>query len=122
VRLGMTEAKVRALLGKPLGVRESSNDFGLYRELRYATVRVGFQTGRKVTALNTTSPSERTASGIGVGSTVAQVKATLHGVKCKKEFGVDHCWLGSYEPGTAVTDLRLKNGRVTMVTVAYVID
>jgi hypothetical protein len=123
VKLGMTEKRVRALKGKPLAVRKSRNDFGTFRELVYARVRVGFQSGSKVTAVSTTSPKERTARGLGIGSSVEQIKAALKGVRCKKEFGIDHCWLGAdWKPGAVVTDLMLKHGRVSRVTIGYVID
>jgi hypothetical protein len=123
LELGMTERKVRALMGRPLAVRQSQNDFGRYRELVYARVRVSFQSGPRATALTTTSPNERTAGGVGVGSTRAQVRAALRGVRCKREFGVDHCWLGDdARVGAVVTDLLLRHGRVSRITIGYVID
>jgi hypothetical protein len=122
VRLGMTEKKVRALLGKPLAVKVSQNDFGTFRQLVYAQVSVGFQSGPKVTGMTTTSPKERTAAGVGVGSTVAQLRAALRGETCRKEFGVFHCWLGAFDPGKVVTDFFVRGGRVSRVTLGYVID
>src|SRR5207244_9311419 len=71
VRLGMTQAKVRAKLGKPAAVKHGSNDFGSYTELRYPGLRVTFQGNATVTAIRTAARRERTIRGIGVGSTVA---------------------------------------------------
>jgi len=122
VKLGMSEAKVKAQLGAPLRVRNGSNLFGHWRQLFYARVAISFQSGNTATSLSTRSALEKTASGVGVGSTLEQVRAGLQGEQCKREFGLHHCWLGRWEPGRAVTDFRFKNSRVTQVALAYVLD
>lgn len=121
-KIGMTEAQVRARLGAPTSVRHGSNLFGPWRQLVYGRVSVSFQSGNKVTSLTTKSRLERTASGVGVGSTRAQLRAGLSGETCKREFGVDHCWLGSWEPGHLISDFRLVGGHVSAVSIGYVFD
>ncbi|MBA3412919.1 MAG: hypothetical protein H0T09_04445, partial [Actinobacteria bacterium] len=43
LRLGMTQAKVRSVLGKPGRVVRGSNEFGAYTEFVYRSLRVSFQ-------------------------------------------------------------------------------
>jgi hypothetical protein len=122
VTLGMTEAKVKAKLGAPTHIRAGTNDFGNWRQLVYKHVTVTFQSGKKATALTTRSVKERTAKGVGVGSTRAALRKRVRGLTCKKELGLDHCWAGRWQAGRVVTDFRLAKGRVTQVTIAYVLD
>jgi hypothetical protein len=122
VNLRMTKAQVRATLGRPMRARTGTNDFGTFREMIYRRVTVTFQSGPQVTAVRTTSPLELTARGVGVGSTKAQVKARVHNVACRNESGFKHCFVGQFLPGRKVTDFRLRNGRVSSVTIAFVID
>src|SRR2546423_1558991 len=63
IRLGMTQSKVRAKLGKPASVAHGSNDFGNYTELRYSGLRVTFQGNATVTASWTNRRRQRTAPG-----------------------------------------------------------
>ena len=118
VSLGMTQAKVRAKLGTPVKVNKGRNDFGPYTELVYARVKVSFQGRANVTAVETRSPKERTAGGARVGLTKAQLRARLPALKCE----TGHCFLGAFLPGRRVTDFTLRNGRVTRVTVGFVLD
>ena len=122
VKLGMTKAQVRATLGRPMRVRSGTNDFGAFRELFYRRVTVTFQGGLHVTSVRTTSSLERTAAGVGVGSTKAEVKAHVKNVHCRNESGFRHCFVGAFLPGRTVTDFRLRNGRVSSVSVGVVID
>jgi hypothetical protein len=123
VKLQMTKAQVRAKLGRPLRVHVGSNEFGTFTEKVYKRVTVTFQSGDRATNVRTTSPLERTASGVSVGSTTSQVKAAVHNVTCKNESGFKHCFVGAFLPGRTVTDFRLRNnGRVSSVSIGFVID
>lgn len=122
VNLGMSQAKVRATLGKPIAVTRGSNDFGSYAIFRYNGYRVFFQGLATVTQVETTTPKEKTVSGLGVGSTKAQVQAKLTGEQCEGPRGAGHCYLGQFLPGKHVTDFSFRNGKVWNVTVGIVID
>jgi hypothetical protein len=120
--LDMTQQQVRAKLGKPDGVRHPTSPiFGQYTTWLYGGTSVDMfrnQDG-KVFNVSTTSKSQKTSTGVGVGSTVTAVKQGLRNVKCDKQ----HCWIGRFEGGRKVTDLRLSaKGRVTRVTIGYVLD
>ena len=119
VLIGMTEPQVRAKLGHPKSVKNGKNEFGPYRTLTYARVRVSFQGLTTVTQVDTTSSKEKTLSGVGVGSTKADVKAKVKGIVCEP----GHCHVGQFSPGARVTDFFIgANGRVTRVVVGIVID
>jgi hypothetical protein len=122
VRLGMTKAQVRATLGAPRRAVHDSNEFGSFTEFRYRGLRVTFQGDRRVTNLFTTRRTERTARGIGVGSTESQVEAKVAGVRCRTESGFRHCFVGRFLPGRRITDFRIRSGRVSSVDVGFVID
>ena len=122
VRLEITKAQVRAALGAPSVVVHGSNDFGSFTVYRYRGLRVTFQGNRTVTSVFTTRVSERTAAGVGVGSTEGQVRAKVRGVRCRTESGFRHCFVGRFLAGKRVTDFRIKRGHVTSVTVAFVLD
>jgi hypothetical protein len=122
VAIGMSQPKVRSVLGQPTSVKHASNDFGKYTILKYPGLQVTFQGNKSVTDVSTTRRSERTPSGVGVGSTEAQVKAKVRGVTCRTDGGFRHCYVGSFRPGRRVTDFSIKRGKVTRVDVGVVID
>jgi hypothetical protein len=122
VSIAMTQGQVRAALGKPSAVKHGSNDFGKYTQFRYPGLEVNFQGNTAVTDISTTRRSERTASGAGVGSTEAQVKAKVKGVKCATDSGFRHCYLGKFRAGHRVTDFSIRSGKVYRVDVGLVVD
>ena len=131
-KIGMTQKQVRSKLGKPDRKRVLTSPIGGfdYVQLKYGRTKVSFDgtvQKSKVISVVTTDKSERTKSGVGVGSTKKQVKQGVKNVTCKKEFGVNHCYLGNFDPGTIVTDFRLKKkpgkpARVKQVGVGIVLD
>jgi hypothetical protein len=120
--LDMTQAELRTKLGDPDKVgTPTSPIFGKYTTWFYGGTSVDmFRTqDRKVFNVSTTSKSEKTSTGVGVGSTSA---AVLKGVK-RSRCDQKHCWVGRFEGGRKVTDFQLSaKGRVTRVTVGYVLD
>src|SRR3954454_6478618 len=91
-RLGNTRAQVRAALGKPSEGVSGSNDFGPFVSFRYrGGLTVNFQGRTKVSSASTTGRGDRTASGVGVGSSEAAVKARVKGVKCETTAGSRSC-------------------------------
>jgi len=122
VGIDSSSAKVKAALGTPARVEHGKNDFGPYTIFHYPGYRVIFQGNGGVTQIETTLPKEKTASGVGVGSTRAEVKAGVPGVRCEGPAPGGHCYLGSFTAGERVTDFFLANGRVRQVILGIVID
>src|SRR3954454_7665501 len=83
--LDMTQAQVRAKLGKPDKVgHPKSPIFGQYTTWFYGGTSVDMfrnQDG-KVFNVSTTAKSEKTSSGVGVGSTAAAVKKGVRNAHC----------------------------------------
>lgn len=122
-RLGNTRAEVRAALGTPARVITGSNDFGPFITFRYrGGITISFQGEQAVSGVSTTGRGDRTASGVGVGSSEKAVKRGVKGVKCLTEFGVRHCHTSEFLIGRRVTDFTIKKGKVNRVTVARVLD
>jgi hypothetical protein len=120
--LRMTKAQVRAKLGAPKRIVHGKNDFGRYTNFVYARVTVLFQSGSRVTAVRTNSPLERTAAGVGVGSSEAKVKSGVPGVKCATLSGARQCVIGVFKPGRVVTVFQIEKGHVGTVVVGIVVD
>jgi hypothetical protein len=119
-RLGNTKAEVRTALGQPRRVVTGTNMFGPFTRFRYAgRIRVTFQGGNRVTAVSTTGLGDRTARGVGVGSTRRDVRRRVPGVRCE---AVGICQTGTGEPGDRITAFFLRDGRVFQVSVGIVID
>jgi hypothetical protein len=122
-RINNTKAQVRAALGTPASVKHGTNEFGAFSEFRYrGGIRITFQGGSRVSGIDTTGLGDRTARGVGVGSTERAVRRKVSGVRCETLAGVRSCHTGDFLPGKRVTDFHLRNGRVTRVTVGIVID
>ena len=107
VRLTMTRAQVRAVLGAPAAATHGTNEFGSFTVYRYRGLRVTFQGSRTVTAILTTSTGERT----GVRRWRRLERRAGPG-----EGG------GRPLPHRRVTDFRIRRGHVTSVQVGFVLD
>lgn len=128
VELGMTRAQVEQVLGEPSDVeRPSSEIFGRYTELRYGLTRVALFDGTdgRVFSVTTTSRRQRTAGGVGVGSTETVLRRKVKGVRCTTFSGrVRICTVGRQTPGQTVTDFRigLKSRKVARIQLGTIID
>ena len=127
VRIGMTVSQVRDRAGKPDRVSFTRHPIiGRTRVWSYGLTRITFDgpsTAARVITTTTTSRHERLANGVGVGSTRAAVARMVPAVKCRVEFGYDHCYVGVYEAGRIVTDFAISGqGRVKRITVGRIID
>jgi len=123
VRLTNSQAEVRAALGKPRRIIRDRNIFGPTLTFRYrGGITVFFQGRRNVTAVFTTGRGDRTARGVGVGSSEQAVRTRVPGVRCETIVGTRTCHTNRFEAGQRVTDFQIRNGRVTRVALAFVID
>ena len=122
VRLGMSQAKVRAKLGRPVRVVHGKNEFGPYTEFRYRGYVVDFQDNETTTSITTTLAHEKTPAGIGVGSTWSRVRAKVPYVQCEGSAVLGDCHVGELLPGKTVTDFFFKAGKVGRVLVGIVLD
>jgi hypothetical protein len=118
VELSMTRADVRGVLGEPREIERGSNEFGRYVIFKYRRLQVVFQGRTNVTGLRTNRRSERTASGVGFGSTREEVREGVSGVRCNRR----ECVKGRFLPGRRVTIFRLYRGKVAQTVVGFVID
>lgn len=127
VRVGMSYAQVRAKLGRPGSDRATTHPIlGQTRTLTYGQMTVTID-GRAdtslVTALLTVSRYDRTSSGLGVGSTEAQLRAGLKGLKCETSLGYRTCRLGILRAGRLVTDFSISRaGKVKRISLGRVLD
>ena len=122
-RLGNSRAEVRAALGRPASIRTGTNDFGRFVQYRYrGGINVIFQGRREVSTVSTSGRGDRTARGVGVGSTEARVKARVRGVRCETIAGFRSCHTGRFTAGEIITDFQLRRGTVRRVSVGRVLD
>jgi hypothetical protein len=123
ITLSMSKAKVRSVLGKPTSSKTGKNEFGPYTKYVYPGLTIIFQGNDAVTSVETAARKERTVNGIGVGSTMAEVKAKVPGVKCDLIGPIGDCHVGAFKPGKRVTDFVVNAKHVvTRVVVGFVID
>ena len=68
-----------------------------------------------VTSVVTTGLGDRTAKGVGVGSTEGAVRANVPGVRCERISGSRSCHTHAFTAGRRVTDFFIRGGKVTRV-------
>jgi len=127
ISLKMTRAQVVQAKGKPDGERLVRNELiGPQRMMRYGRTRAffgGFRRDVGVVTINTRDPSERTRTGVGIGSTIAEVRGGVRGIHCRDEFSIHTCFRGRFHPGKRVTVFDISpQGRVNLVLIGFVID
>lgn len=118
-------------LGDPDSTVTKMDFAGPFTLYRYTAkgLRITFRSNgdcNAVVTIFTSRGQERTAEGIGKGSKRKTLRAKLKGETCRT-YRVPHrvrtCYLGSFEPGTIVTDFRIDSkARVSTVSIGLVID
>lgn len=122
IKLDHRKKTVIRKLGEPNRIEKGVNDFGKWQVLHYSRKFKITLTNKVVTQLRTTSAGQRTATGVGVGSTKREVKDGVAGVTCERSAGMLSCHTGDFLPGQAMTVFEFRRGEVTMVFVARVLD
>ncbi len=128
VQIGMSAAQVRRLLPRRPDRSYTRRHPILTRTLTWtwgklSVVFDGTKAGRRVISVTTRSGKERTARGVGVGSTEEKVRQQVAGVRCRTELGYRRCVVGTEVRGQIITDFAIsKKGRVTRVSLTRVLD
>jgi hypothetical protein len=118
VRLGMTQAGVRAVLGRPLRVVRDATELGPFTQYRYRRLDVIFFRHTRATGIFTTRTRERTRTGVGMGSTEAAVLAGVPGAACRAPARFRVCEVGDpSRRGARITMFDLRAGRVSQIGV-----
>lgn len=123
-RIGNSKSEVQAALGDPALVKTGTNEFGAWRQYFYeGGLRVFFQGDEDVSSVTTLGRGDRTAKGIGVGSSERSLRRAHPSVRCRTFEGTFRsCSTGEGNPGERLTDFFISRGRVTRVIVGIVID
>ena len=134
VKVDMTQEKVLEVLGDPLKTitrrgGPGGEDIITTYTYKRKGLKVNFQPNKANTHNTVTSITvyrtrkQKTAEGIGLGSTRRAVKTKLAGSKCKRldpTYAV--CWIGKSKIGEIVTSFRLnKRNKVSEIYLARIL-
>jgi hypothetical protein len=127
IKLNMTRTQVVGAKGRPDGERFVRNEIiGRQRMVRYGRTRAyfgGFRRTARVVTVNTRDASQRTRSGVGIGSTVGAVERGVPRIRCRGKRRVHTCVRGRFRAGERVTVFDIsRGGRVNLVLIGFVID
>lgn len=128
VKLGASVEDVRGVLGTPRRISHPSNEItGTTTVYAYRGLTVTFGPGSAaeatVIAVSSGRRAERTARGIGVGSSRGALRRAYPKVRCEAVGRRAVCTLGALKPGARVTTFRIAaSNRVGRVEVGLVID
>jgi hypothetical protein len=128
VQLGMNPSRVREVLDRapdssrsdphPILERTKTWAFGALR-----VVFDGVKAGARVITVSTTSKTDRTSRGVGIGSTEPTVRKRVRGAVCHVEYGYRGCRVGKELAGDAVTYFSISSkGKVWRISLSRVID
>jgi hypothetical protein len=121
VHLLMSAAGVRHVLGAPKSFRSVPDEIqGTIRVMDYGKTKISLSATADGTVftITTTDRRQKTAAGVGVGSSVASVRRTVAGVRCDAAA----CIVGRELAGRRVTRFTLSKGHVRRITLGFVID
>ncbi len=114
VRIGMSQAEVRDLLGRPAR-RELGPDFVSW-SYRRPPVHVTFKP--RVITLFTRSPFVRGRRDIGVGTHERRLLRVVPGLRCESAEGQRLCFVGSFATGERSTVFVMRGRQVRAITIS----
>jgi hypothetical protein len=124
VQMGVAEAVVVATLGQSSDIDTGTDQITGQptRTLRYGQTKVTL-TGGVVTLVATTSKAQKTADGVGVGSSEHRLKLKVTHLRCQGAGSLRLCYRGKLLPGKTVTTFSISaKKKVKRVSVALVVD
>ena len=122
VKIGQTQAQVRANLGKPGSVKNGADQVSTYTIMRYPALKMTIELRGTVVSIRSTGLGDRTSSGVGVGSTEAALKQKVSNVSCEKVSSIKRiCFTKPTNDGRSTT-FRLTSGKIVEIDVSILAD
>jgi hypothetical protein len=128
VRLGDSLARLHRILGEPKAVRQVHNEIAgterldIYGGLVFGSFPSPESEEGVIFFMQTTRRSIRSATGIGVGTRKRRLEREFPSMSCYGRTCAIVVGGGLQTIGKRVTDFRMHNGRVKIVSIGRVID